>query len=720
MKKSAFEQLAPFIQDYIYRNRWTELRDIQVAACDIIFNTDANLLLTSGTASGKTEAAFLPIITKIYQDPPKTVGVLYISPLKALINDQFERLTDLLVEAEIPVCKWHGDVNQNHKDKLRKKPAGILQITPESLEAMLTYRKNEAILLFADLRFIVIDEVHYFIGENRGIQLQSILERIERLSGAHPRRVGLSATVGNIQEVEAWLSQGTTRECITPTYQMPLRKVHLAIDAATHEVEFYDKLYQNTLGKRCIVFSNAREEVELNIGHLKQISKRQGTKDVYLVHHGNVSGGLREYTEEVMKTSDQKIVTGATVTLELGIDVGELERIVETGAPYSVSSFVQRLGRSGRKTNISEMMFLFNKKDQDDTEQKGKDFYQQIDWDLILTISIVELYMKDHFVEPLTSDQLPFAVLYHQTMCYVTSRGSISPQELAQYMLTLSPFKKVSQEDFRKLLHYLIEKDQLEVDEGGNLMIGLKGERTVNRYQFLTVFENEIEYSVRFESQEVGTVSTIVPVGETLILAGNSWKVVDVNEEKRQIFVKKISGLAKSYWIGPSTSAIHSRLIQKMKEVLLSKEEYSYLREDASKLLDKSRQIFLHAGLDQEVVIRLSNQKYAIFPWLGTKSFVTLQYALKHYGIQTSSYSSYQVPIFLEVKNISSKTEIENILKRVITEPLSKEELSVEGAMIEEKNNQFVPKELLEKHFLEDFIQIDTMKKELSDLTSST
>ena len=166
---SAFDELAPFIRDYIYRNRWENLRNIQVAAIDVILHTDENLLLSTGTASGKTEAAFLPILTDLYNNPSTSVGVLYISPLKALINDQFERLTDLLIEADFPVYKWHGDVSDSHKNKLRKNPRGLLQITPESLESMLTYRKQEAIALFSDLRYIVIDEVHYFMGENRGI-----------------------------------------------------------------------------------------------------------------------------------------------------------------------------------------------------------------------------------------------------------------------------------------------------------------------------------------------------------------------------------------------------------------------------------------------------------------------------------------------------------------------------------------------------------------------
>lgn len=710
---SAFDELAPFIKDYIYRNHWDNLRDIQVAAIDVILHTDKNLLLSTGTASGKTEAAFLPILTDLENHPSTSVGVLYISPLKALINDQFERLTDLLIEADFPVYKWHGDVSDSHKNKLRKNPKGLLQITPESLESMLTYRKQEAITLFSDLRYIVIDEVHYFMGENRGIQLLCLLERLSRLTKKNPRRIGLSATVGNKVEVAKWLSEGSKRDCVVPQVEKEKRTIHLMIDGAVTEADYYDKLYQISFGKRSIIFSNSRSEVELNIANLKLLASKKKMPDLYLAHHGNVSGGLREYAEQKMKTSDEKTVIGATVTLELGIDVGDLERIIETGTPYSVSSFVQRLGRSGRKTGISEMMFLFNKKDQDDTEQKNKEFYQQIDWDMIFCIAIIELYLKEKWVEPLVQSSLSYPLLYHQTMCYLTSLGSITPKELAQYMLTLSPFKNITQEDYKNLLTYLIKINQLEQDEEGNLMIGEKGERTVSRYQFLTVFENEIEYSVRHESKEIGTINTLIPVGETLILAGSSWKVTEINPEKRQIFVKPIKGISKSYWEGPDEIIVDTKILKKMREILTSEESYSYLRQSAIDLLEKSRQIFKNATLNQEHIVMTSNHTYALFPYLGTKSLVTLRYALAHYGIISHIVNIYRIPVFLQIDQEITKEELESILFKIKNHDLKEEDFEIGEEVIREKNVQYIPKELSKKHYLKDYIEIDIMKENL-------
>ena len=191
-----YSRYAPFIQDYIYRNNWESLRGVQVAAGEAIFNTEENVLLCASTASGKTEAAFFPILTQFTEEPPLSVGCIYIAPLKSLINDQFVRLNDLCKEGGIPVWHWHGDVSSSHKNKMLKKPSGILQITPESLEAMLLHKHSFIPKLFGDLRYIVIDEIHSFIRSDRGGQMLCLIERLSRAAGVRPRRIGLSATVG--------------------------------------------------------------------------------------------------------------------------------------------------------------------------------------------------------------------------------------------------------------------------------------------------------------------------------------------------------------------------------------------------------------------------------------------------------------------------------------------------------------------------------------------
>ena len=189
---SAFDRYAPFVKDYIYAHSWENLRAVQVAAAEAIFETDEHVLLTASTASGKTEAAFFPIITLFSEEPPASVGCIYIGPLKALINDQFTRLNDLCRTAEIPVWHWHGDVAQSHKARLMKRPSGILQITPESLEALLLHRHAAIPKLFGDLRFVVIDEVHSLLRGDRGGQTLCLIERLSRIAGVAPGRAPFS------------------------------------------------------------------------------------------------------------------------------------------------------------------------------------------------------------------------------------------------------------------------------------------------------------------------------------------------------------------------------------------------------------------------------------------------------------------------------------------------------------------------------------------------
>ena len=352
-----FQRLAPFIQDFIYYNKWTELRGIQVAACEAIFDTDSNLLLSSGTASGKTEAAFLPVLTELYEQPSASVGVLYISPLKALINDQFKRLDQLLIESHIPVCKWHGDASATKKNALIKKPAGVLQITPESLESLLINKRGACLKLFSDLRYIIIDEVHEFMRGPRGIQVLCQLERLQNLIGKEPRRIGLSATLGDISLAQTWLNTGTNRECLAPVTDEGKKNIRLFVQrfvkvgaddesaADMGDRAHYEYLFRMTLDKKTIIFTNSREETEYILSNLREIAVKNKAPDVYRVHHGNVSALLREQTEDEMKSSEEKIVTGATVTLELGIDIGSLDQVVQIGAPATVGSFAQRLGR---------------------------------------------------------------------------------------------------------------------------------------------------------------------------------------------------------------------------------------------------------------------------------------------------------------------------------------------------------------------------------------
>ncbi|MCL2519003.1 MAG: DEAD/DEAH box helicase, partial [Oscillospiraceae bacterium] len=440
-----FERLAPFIKEYIYAHHWDELREIQVEACKVIFDTDNHLLLASGTASGKTEAAFLPVLTDITNNPSSSIAVLYIAPIKALINDQFLRLNDLLQEANIAVWHWHGDVSPSHKKKMLQNPSGVLQITPESLENMLLNKGNELIRMFGDLRYVIIDEVHNFMGSDRGMQVLCQLERLMWHTRAMPRRIGLSATLGDYTLAEKWLASGTNVAVTTPVVHIGNKSIKLAVEhfyesqdvskeTSDSESElplkasaFWEYLYEKTLNKKCIVFVNLRNDSEMVIAMLRQMADLRGMPDVYHVHHGSISAALREGAEQDMKESIGPVVISATLTLEMGIDIGRLESIFQVNAPNSVSSFLQRLGRSGRRGNAAEMWFLCKEEQPSGVPLPP----QQMPWRLLQTVAILQLYLEDRWVESPLVMKYPLNLLYHQTMSIVASYGEITPDALS-------------------------------------------------------------------------------------------------------------------------------------------------------------------------------------------------------------------------------------------------------------------------------------------------
>lgn len=713
---SAFEKLAPFIQDYIYRSNWEELREVQVAACDIVFHSDDNLLIATPTASGKTEAAFLPVITQLYNHPSTSVGVLYIAPLKALINDQFVRIEELLSEAYLPVTKWHGDASQAQKNKLLKDPKGILQTTPESLEAMLMKRKQQAIKLFSDLQFIIIDEVHNFIGADRGIQLISVLERLQNLIGQIPRRIGLSATLGDIEAAENWLNSGTKRNCMTPEVETARRKAMIMVNhfyvlpqSADKEhassLPFFEFLYQVTRGKKSIVFSNSRSDVERNIVNLKDIAAKRREPDVFMVHHGSISASNREYAESQMKGSDMPLVTGATVTLELGIDLGDLERIIQTGCPHSVASLSQRLGRSGRRSGVSEMCFVF----EEEKKAGAAEFYQSINWLFVKCIALIELY-RENWLEPITVDRFPYGVLYHQTMSFLYSHGEATPEFLAQSILSEAAFSQITQDDYKTLLRYLLEKEQIERTESGSLLIGAKGEQLTDHYDFFSVFETEVEYSVRDGSHEIGTLTRLMPPDTTFVLSGKTWSVTEIDKDQKIIYVKSAKGKPPTVWDGSGTGLEYTKVLQKMREIIAGDMEYPYLHPSAAARLNEIRFMTHQTRLLEHEIFEISPDTFGIAMWLGTKASNALDFALNAL-LPKRRYVPHNWP-FLIVKNVN-RNDLEKALEHIKMTPLSVRDLLIpDDVNIKGKYNDFVPPELLRKQYVDQWIDIAELQEE--------
>ena len=791
---SAFDRFAPFIQDFIYDHNWESLRSIQVAAADAIFNTDENVLLTASTASGKTEAAFFPILTEFWENPPISVGAIYIGPLKALINDQFYRLNDLCAEADIPIWHWHGDVAASHKAKMIKHPSGILQITPESLEALLMHKHNAVARVFCDLRYVVIDEVHSLLRGDRGGQTLCLIERLSRMAGVNPRRIGLSATIGDPERTGAFLAAGTCRGCVIPRFDEPRKTWRLSMEhfynsgpqasertvmstgaqevpvescerieagnndlsqllerayrpnanqlarplAATSasegqttveplsQTELMAKtdtapdhadpgigyIFEHTRGRKCLVFVNSREEAEAVCTLLRQYCEANHEPDRFLIHHGNLSAAYRESAEEAMRDEEQAQTTVTTSTLELGIDIGRLERAFQIDAPFTVSSFLQRMGRTGRRDLPPEMHFVIREEEPEPRTMLP----ETIPWKLLQAISLVQLYREEKWVEPPALDRLPYSLLYHQVMGTLASCGEMTPAELAGRVLTLSYFHRVSTDDLRCLLRYLIEIEHIEQTERGGLIVGLAGERITNSFKFYAVFQENEEFTVRSDSSELGTIVNPPPAGERIAIAGHCWLVEEVDWKRHLVYCTQVKGRVPAYF-GDCAGDINTHILERMKRVLEEHESYPYLMGNARARLAQARHVAANAGVagpDSGPLINLGGDTWALFPWLGSYAFLALERLLKikcaaELGLKGLDPSR---PYFMQFR---MKADPDTFFEAVAAEAeadFDPIELVYPGEVpYFDKYDEFLPEQLIRKGFAEGVLDIDGMRE---------
>lgn len=735
----AFDRYAPFVQEYIYQNHWENLRSIQVAAADAIFNTDENVLLTASTASGKTEAAFFPIITLFSEDMPSSVGCIYIGPLKALINDQFSRLNDLCAEADIPVWHWHGDVAQSHKAKLMRHPSGILQITPESLEALLLHKHAAIAKLFGDLRFVVIDEVHSLLRGDRGGQTLCLIERLSRIAGVNPRRIGLSATIGDPEGTGEFLSLGTGRKTIIPKIDAKGSKWRLSMehfyvkdaqaaegkqipgalsvleektdDAPANADPGIGYIFEHTRGKKCLVFVNSREECEMVTTTLRHYCELNHEPDRFLVHHGNLSASYRETAEGIMKDDSQYMTTVTTATLELGIDIGRLERAFQIDAPWTVSSFLQRMGRTGRRELPPEMWFVIR---EDEPEVRAM-LPTTIPWKLLQGIALVQLYLEERWVEPPRLDRLPFSLLYHQTMSTLASCGELSPRALADRVLRLHYFHRITQEDYRVLLRHLIATDHIQQTEQGGLIVGLAGERVINSFKFYGVFQESEEYTVRSESQELGTVVSPPPVGEKLAIAGHVWQVLDVDHKRRLIYCQQVKGSVPAYF-GQCPGDLHTKILTRMRRVLQEDRQYPYLMKNAVARLEQARFTAAHSGAAEKPLINLGGNMWCLLPWVGTYTFLTMERFLKikcadRLGLRNLDSAR---PFFIQFTMKADEATFFRVLAEEIRKPIDPMELVYPKELpLFDKYDEYLPEELVKKGFALGVLDVDGLREKV-------
>jgi ATP-dependent Lhr-like helicase len=639
-----------------------------------------------------------------------------------------------------------------------KSPRGILQITPESLESMLINRNNDLPRIFGDLRFIIIDEIHTMPGSDRGNQIICILQRLEQIIEKSPRRFGLSATVGAPGEIADWLGLGSRRECDIIQIKSARTKWRLAVNhfyvapqadttdstftleeqrafvGETNDNEAYPEygqfaefikedegfayMYECATERKSLIFTNSRKEAEFVTATMREIAKNRHEDDIFYIHHGDVSAAIREETETVLKDEEKPAVGIATVTMELGVDIGRLERVIQVSSPNTVSNFLQRLGRSGRRGDPSEMIMIFREEEPLPNATTPK----MLPWELLKAIAVTQLYIEEKFIEPPNLKKLPFSLLYHQTMSFVASFGEITPRDLADKMLGFSPFQNVSREQFKQLLFSLLQHDHLQFVEDSkekSVIIGLRGERIINSFKFYAVFQDAENFTVKCESQEIGTITQGPPEGERFTLAGRTWEVTELDSKRKIIYAKPVAGKMIIDWPGEYIT-VHTKIIERIKRVLEEETVYPYLLDSARTRLQEARDIVKKTKLFEYPVAHLGGYSYAFFPWLGTTSFRTLLRYIKTNMAKQFRISNIEFEgcYFFEFKmeKGSDYDFIKYMHDDIKRNGVNREELVGEKEdFAHEKYDEYIPQHLLRGAFISDSMRTDEIQHRISE-----
>lgn len=646
---AAFKRLAPEIQQALYDMEWESLRPIQEQAIHAVLDTPGDLLISARTASGKTEAAFLPILSQIADKPKGSIRVLYISPLRALINDQFRRLEELCRRSQIPVHRWHKDVSQSHRQKLIRDPGGVLAITPESVEAMLLRRSSQMSTLVRELQFVVIDELHAFVGRERGIHLRSLMQRLERYVSTKPRFIALSATLGQSFDVyRSWLRPDAVNAVRVIEDPPAHRELDFTIHAfeiteedeedapkkSRHSYEFSADLVKDALstfvGEKNLLFGNRKDALESLADVLNEHCEQDGRLPEFFVHHGSLSKEVREQAEERMQ-SPQPSTLLCTSTLELGIDVGRVRMVGQLGPTWSVGSLVQRIGRSGRRKGDRPRMRMYL---QHFAGAKRSGTTAPLMLDLAQAIAMAELMYEKWVETPKTTD-LDLSTLVHQILAIIAETGGIPAMELFARINATGVFNQVSQELFVAVLRCLGGKQVIEQVSTGELVLGTVGEKVVNHYDFYSVFLTPLEYDVKHVLQAIGTLPAVaVPlVKDHFILANRRWQVESIDTERLLIQVVPSKARKPPKFPG-EPGEIDPVVRRKMRKVLLTDESYDYLNPMAVEWLHGARQEAARIGLRNQDVVEISPNNLYWFAWTGTRAQRTLLLAGRKAGIE--------------------------------------------------------------------------------------
>lgn len=644
-RSGGFQRLHELVQRWVWDQGWTDLRDIQEQAIDPILNGGRDVIIAAATAGGKTEAAFLPICSRLIAKPRGSVRALYVSPLKALINDQFDRLDRLCERLDIPVHRWHGDVSSGHKRQVLSDPAGVLLITPESLEALFVLRGTAISTLFGSLDFVVVDELHSFIGSERGKQLQSLLSRLELVLRRRVARIALSATLGDMELAAEFLRPDKHLPCDILVSTESTQEVRLQIrgyrvkppdpsverdgaavdpldDAAVPMIGAH--LFEVLRGKDNLIFANSRRNVEIYGDHLRSLCEHARVPNEFWPHHGSLSKELREHAESVLKDPAVPASVVCTTTLEMGIDIGSVATIAQVGAPPSVAGLRQRLGRSGRRGEPS-IMRMYIEEPELERDSPPQD---RLRTELVESIAMVRLLMSKWCEPPETGAQ-HLSTLVQQVLSLIAQYGGATAADAWRVLCRDGAFPAVTQEIFIKLLRQIATHDLIVQSEDGTLLLGVKGERIVNHYSFYTAFVTPEEYHLESGGRELGTLPISHPLsdGSFIIFAGQRWRVVAVDVEHRVVQLEPSPAGCAPRFTGGSAN-VHERVRQEMKAVYESSEVPGFLDQHARELLSEGREAYKGYQLSRVPFVEYDGN-VALFCWAGDRVHDTLLIQLR-------------------------------------------------------------------------------------------
>lgn len=718
----AFEKLARPIQKWIRAQGWSELRHIQSQAIHAITASEADLIVAATTAGGKTEAAFLPLISQVLDDPTQVGGfdLLYIGPLKALITDQAGRLEDICREVELPVVPWHGDVSASVKSRALKAPRGILLITPESLEALFVRRGLEITRLFAATRAIIIDELHTVLDSERGVQMRSLLTRMELAVGRQIRRVGLSATLGDMQLARAYLrpddpagvdlleAKGGDAELM-----LQLRGYISGDDeetpSATHRIA--EHLFKNLRGTDNLVFAGSRQSVEIYADHLRALCEDERLPQEFYPHHASLSRDHRDFVERRLKDGSKPTSAICTSTLELGIDIGDVTCVAQIGAPFSVAALRQRLGRSGRRPGQPAVLRQYAVEARLTPESN---YVDRLRLAMVRSVAMIDLLLEG-WCEPPRPQALHLSTLVHQILSVIAERGGATAGRLYRVLCQVGPFKKVETPVFMDVLRALgnPEPGLIEQSDDGLLLLGRVGEKLVEHYSFYAVFNTPEEYRLISGGKELGTlpIVNVMAPGMMLIFSGRRWVIQEVDDRDKVIMVTPSKGGTPPVF-GGDPGDIHDRVIERMFEVLEGDDAPIYMDRTAGDLLGEARRHYARLGFSTSPIVPLGGNSFVLATRVGTVKTATLALALRAMGFEVETHDG-----FLTIRAKDDGPDLISSLGEIA----AGEKLSLfndQTNLIFEKFHTYLSRPLLELDALSGKVDVDSLPSLCGQLLS--